>query len=352
MEFNLERIIRSNFRQAKREPSRSMDAKILLDANENSLGSPLTKWYNRFPDESHAKLREAISKVKNLEPARVFTGNGNDECIDLLTRCFCKPGIDNVIICPPVTGNYEFAAAINDVEVRTVPLMKNFQIDLDAVAENVDESSKIIWICSPNDPTGNSIRREDIESILVNFHGIVAIDEAYINFSRQRSMITTLGDHPNMVVLQSLSHAWGLAALGIGMIFASEAIVNVLDGIRPPYNIGQPNQELAIKALSEMGQVNDMIRELVAMREALFEVFGRVPIFEKVYPSDANFIMVKVIEAERFHQFLLSKGISVKDVSSLPNCENCLRITVGTEEENTRLVDEIEEYLGTLTKES
>lgn len=352
MEFSIDSLVRDNIRQlvpySSARDEFSGEARVFLDANENSLGSPLMKWYNRYPDPHQKKLKEAVAAVKQVDPAGIFIGNGSDECIDLLYRCFCRPGVDNVIICPPTYGMYEVSANINDIAVRKVPLGKNLQLDVDGIADAVDEHTKIIWICSPNNPTGNSMHREDIETILNNFKGLVVIDEAYINFSRQRSFIASLGDYANLVVLQTFSKAWGMAALRIGMAFSSPDITSWLDRVKPPYNINLASQEFAIRALEEVGQVNDMIRELVSMREALGEVFSRIPIVEKVYPSDANFLLVKVMEAGRLYRFLLERGIVVRDRSGLPGCGNCLRITVGTEEENTLLIDAIGDYLKTL----
>ena len=352
MEFNLERITRENIR--KMTPYSSArdefdgDGKIFLDANENSLGSPLINWYNRYPDPHQRALKQTVSKVKSIATGSIFMGNGSDECIDLIYRCFCRPSVDNVIICPPTYGMYEVMANTNDVEVRTVPLLPDFQLDVDGIASSVDERSRIIWICSPNNPTGNSMKRDDIETILNNFEGIVVIDEAYVNFSRQRSFIASLNDYPNLVVLQTFSKAWGLAGLRLGMAFASPAIISLMDRIKYPYNINKVSQELAIKALAEVGQVNDMIREIVSMRQALAEVFSTIPIVEKVYPSDANFILVKIMEAPRVYRFLLSRGIVVRDRSNITMCDNCLRITIGTEKENTELVDAMADYLKTL----
>lgn len=312
---------------------------MFLDANENSLGSPLTKWYNRYPDPHQIKLKEAISKVKTIEPSKIFLGNGSDECIDLLYRCFCNPGKDNVIICPPTYGMYEVSANINDIEIRKAPLLPNFQLDLVHLENLADENTKMIWICSPNNPTGNSMNREDIETVLNNFNGLVVIDEAYINFSRQKTFLQELHDYPNLVVLQTFSKAWGLAALRLGMAFASEEIIKILGRVKPPYNINQATQDFAMKALEEVGQVNDMIHELVSMREALKGVFEKIPVVEKVFPSDANFLLVKMKDARSIYEFLLTKGIVVRDRSNVKLCDDCLRITVGTEQDNTALVD-------------
>jgi histidinol-phosphate aminotransferase len=341
--FDLNKLTRDNIKKlvpySSARDEFSGEAKVFLDANENSLGSPLIKWYNRYPDPHQVKLKEAISKVKSVSPEKIFLGNGSDECIDLLYRCFCNPGKDNVIICPPTYGMYEVSANINDVEVRKAPLLENFQLDLIHLENLVDENTKLIWICSPNNPTGNSMNREDVETVLNNFNGIVVVDEAYINFSRQKSFIQELEDYPNLVVMQTFSKAWGLAALRLGMAFASKEIIDTLGKVKPPYNINQATQDFALQALEEVGQVNDMISELVQMREALKGVFERIPFVQAVYPSDANFLLVKMTDARKIYEFLLTKGIVVRDRSNVKLCDDCLRITVGTEQDNTALVD-------------
>ena len=347
--FNLDLLIRENVKKlipysSARDEFKG-DARIFLDANENSLGSPLTKWYNRYPDPHQHKLKEAISKIKGIAPEHIFLGNGSDECIDLFFRCFCNPGKDNVIICPPTYGMYEVSANINDVQVKKALLTDDFQLDLINLENIIDEHTKIIWICSPNNPTGNSLNRNDIELLLNNFDGLVVIDEAYINFSKQKSFIQELTDYPNLAVMQTFSKAWGLAALRLGMAFASIEIINILNKVKPPYNINQATQEFALKALEEVGQVNDMIHHLVDMRDALSKVFEQIPTVEKVYPSDANFILVKIKDARKVYEFLLTKGIVVRDRSSVKLCDDCLRITIGTEEENTNLIDALHEWL-------
>ena len=240
-----------------------------MDANENSLGSPLLKWYNRYPDPMQWKIKQKLSVIKQVPVDQVFLGNGSDEPIDLLFRCFCEPGVDEVIVFPPTYGMYEVSANINNVHLSKVPLTKEFQLDLEALESAIKPHSKIIWICSPNNPTGNSIDRQDIEMVLNNFDGLVVVDEAYINFSRQKSLVTDLADYPNLVVLQTLSKAWGLAGLRVGMAFASSEIIGYLNKVKPPYNISEPVQELALKALDEIGQVNDMILQLVDARKQL-----------------------------------------------------------------------------------
>lgn len=346
--FDLNLLVRENIKvltpYSSARDEFSGEAKVFLDANENSLGSPLLKWYNRYPDPHQVKVKEALSTVKAVAAENIFLGNGSDECIDLLYRCFCNPGKDNVIICPPTYGMYEVSANINDVELRRAPLLDDFQLDLVHLENLVDEHTKIIWICSPNNPTANSMNRDDVETVLNNFNGVVVVDEAYINFSRQKSFIAELADYPNLVVLQTFSKAWGLAGLRLGMAFASTEIIEILNRVKPPYNINQVTQELALKALEEVGQVNDMIKELVQMRVALKGVFEKLPFVQKVFPSDANFLLVKVDDAKAVYNYLLSRGIVVRDRSNVKLCDNCLRITVGTEEENTELIEAMADY--------
>ena len=346
--FNLNTLVRENI--AKLTPYSSArdefsgEAKVFLDANENSLGSPLKKWYNRYPDPHQKSLKEKLAQVKGISTEHIFLGNGSDECIDLLYRCFCNPGKDNVIICPPTYGMYEVSANINDIAVKKIALLPNFQLDLSGIEDAIDEQTKLIWICSPNNPTGNSLNRIDIETLLNNFKGLVIVDEAYINFSKQKSFVQELTEYPNLVVLQTLSKAWGLAGLRLGMAFASASIIELLNRVKPPYNINQATQELVLTALEEVGQVNDMIRLLVDMRDALAEVFASMPTVETVYPSDANFILVKIKDARAVYEFLLTKGIVLRDRSNVQLCDDCLRITVGSEQDNTLLVDAMQDW--------
>lgn len=340
--FNLDNLLRDNIRalvpySSARDEFQG-EARVFIDANENSLGSPLTKWYNRYPDPHQWKVKEALSKIKGIGPEHILLGNGSDECIDLLFRAFCVPGKDNVIINPPTYGMYEVSAHINDVEIRRAVLLDDFQLDLVHLENLVDEHTKLIWICSPNNPTANSMNRQDIEIILNNFSGLVVIDEAYINFSRHRSFIQELGDYPNLVVLQTFSKAWGLAGLRVGMAFASQAIIEVLNKVKPPYNISQSTQDLVLKALEEVEQVNEMIRTLVQLRERLAADLAVLPMVRKVYASDANFLLVKVDDARSIYAHLLNSGIVVRDRSKVELCEGCLRITVGSEKENQELL--------------
>lgn len=346
--FNPDNLVRNNIRNLKPYSSArdefKGEANIFLDANENSLGSPLLKWYNRYPDPMQWKIKDKLSVIKQVPVDQIFLGNGSDEPIDLLFRCFCEPGIDEVIVFPPTYGMYEVSANINNVHLSKVPLTREFQLDLEALESAIKPNSKIIWICSPNNPSGNSIDREDIEMVLNNFDGLVVVDEAYINFSRQKSFVGDLADYPNLVVLQTLSKAWGLAGLRMGMAFASTAIIAYLNKAKPPYNISEPVQELALKALDEIGQVNDMILQLVASRKQMEEELARASSVVRVFPSDANFLLVEFTDAKAMYDYLVAKGIVVRDRSNVLLCDNCLRITVGTELENQHLMQAINSF--------
>jgi len=342
MSFSLDILIRENVKKLTPYSSARDDfhgeAKIFLDANENSLGSPLTRWYNRYPDPHQLKIKQKLSEIKKVPVENIFLGNGSDECIDILQRAFCEPAIDNIIICPPTYGMYEVCANVNNVQVKKVNLTKEFQLDLGAIENAIDENTKMIFVCSPNNPTANSLDHEDIEAILNNYFGLVVIDEAYINFSRQRSFSVQLNEYPNLVVMQTLSKAWGLAALRVGITLASAEIIAIMNKIKPPYNIGQASQELALKALDEVEPVNEMIKELIKEREVLTSALVNLSSVEKVYPSDANFLLVRMNEAAAVYKKLLAMGIVVRDRSKVELCEGCLRITVGTKEENQTLL--------------
>lgn len=348
MSFDLNLLIRDNIKRltpysSARDEFKG-EASIFLDANENSLGSPLTRWYNRYPDPLQVKVKEKISAIKGVPVPNIFLGNGSDECIDILIRAFCEPGIDNVLICPPTYGMYEVSANINNVALKKVNLTPAYQLDLPAIEEAIDGNTKMIFLCSPNNPTGNALIREDVEAILNNYFGIVVVDEAYINFSRQKSFSTQLADYPNLVVMQTLSKAWGLAALRVGMSFASEDIIAVMNKVKPPYNINQASQELALKALDEVEQVNEMIRELVKERAVLETALKKLSFVQHIHPSDANFLLVKTNAARAIYEYLLTKGIVIRDRSKVELCDGCLRITVGTEKENQQLINDLNNF--------
>lgn len=340
--FDFQHLLRDNIRNLVPYSSARAEfkgqANVWLDANENAFGSPLDTNYHRYPDPMQLALKKKISSIKGVLPDCMFIGNGSDEAIDLLIRACCRPGIDQVLICPPTYGMYEVSAAVNDVQVIRVPLLPNFQLDLEKISEAVSDTTKLLFICSPNNPTGNCLHREDIEIILNNFNGLVVIDEAYINYARQRSFIPDLTEYPNLVVLQTLSKAWGLAGLRIGMAFASPEITEVMNRIKPPYNVSESTQQLALQALAQVEVVNTQIRQTVQERNRLQQELMQFVFVEHVYPSDANFLLVKMMEPSRIYQALAAAGIVVRDRSATPGCEGCLRITIGTNEENNQLI--------------
>ncbi len=348
MSFNLNALLRENIRNlvpysSARDEFKG-EASVFLDANENAFGSPLPHDYNRYPDPLQHQVKHKLSSIKGVPAENMFLGNGSDEAIDILYRAFCTPKIDNVILVPPTYGMYEVSANINDVEVRKVNLTADYQLDLDGIAEALDTHTKLIFICSPNNPTGNSINPLDIETLLVNFKGIVVVDEAYINYSKQKSFTYSLPEFPNLVVLQTLSKAWGLAALRLGLAFASKEIIEVFNKIKPPYNINQATQDLVLEALNNYEVVNEWIRETIKERETLVAQLDGLQQVEKITPSDANFILVKLQDPRSLYDFLVDKGIIVRDRSKVALCDGCLRITVGTKLENERLINEIQEF--------
>jgi histidinol-phosphate aminotransferase len=346
--FDINTILRENIKNLKPYSSArdefKGEASVYLDANENAFGSPLEQNYNRYPDPLQHAVKLRLSEIKGVPARNIFLGNGSDEAIDILFRSFCNPGVDNVILVPPTYGMYEVSANINDVETHKVNLTEEYQLNLDSIAEAIDKNTKLIFICSPNNPTGNSINREDIETLLTNFKGLVVVDEAYINFSRQKTFIQELTEYANLVVLQTLSKAWGLAALRVGMAFASEEIIEVMNKVKPPYNINEASQQLALQALQNVEQVNQWIKETLTERDQLVMNLKAYNFVVDIYPSDANFILVKTTDAKGIYNFLVNHGIIVRDRSKVELCEGALRITVGTPTENKTLLNTLKEY--------
>ncbi len=340
--FNLQNLLRENIKNLTPYSSArdefQGEASIYLDANENAYGSPLETNYNRYPDPLQFNVKTKITAIKGVPPRNIFLGNGSDEAIDILFRSFCRPGIDNVILVPPTYGMYQVSANINDIKVQNIPLTTEYQLNMEGIAEAINPNTKLIFVCSPNNPTGNSINREDVETLLANFNGIVVVDEAYINYSRQKSFIQELTEYGNLVVLQTLSKAWGLAGLRIGMAFASEEIIEVFNRVKPPYNINEASQKLALQALDNISQVNSWIKETLLERDQLVLGLKNLSFVIDIFPSDANFILVKTASPKAIYQFLVEKGIIVRDRSKVELCEGCLRITVGTPVENTQLL--------------
>lgn len=349
IEFNIEKLVRENIKKmtpyssARHEFSGA--ATVFLDANENAFGSPLPVNYNRYPDPLQLPLKEKLSLIKGVPTPNIFLGNGSDEAIDLLFRIFCEPGKDNVILFPPTYGMYEVCAEINNVAVKKVPLTAGFQLDLEAVEGAVDTNTKLIFVCSPNNPTGNSINRADIEVLLNNFDGLVVIDEAYINYSRQKTFIPELTEYPNLVILQTLSKAWGLAGLRLGMAFAGKPVIDYMNRVKYPYNINTATQQLALEAISNISSVNNWTKTTVTQKENLSEALTALSFTEKVFPSDANFILVKMTGAKNIYDYLTANGIIVRDRSRVILCDDCLRITIGTPDENNQLLEVLKKYM-------
>ena len=346
--FDINNILRENIKNLTPYSSArdefQGEASVYLDANENAYGSPLDENYNRYPDPLQYNVKKRLSEIKGVPPRNIFLGNGSDEAIDILVRAFCSPGVDNVILVPPTYGMYEVSANINDIHIKKVPLTEEFQLNIEGIAEAIDDHTKLIFVCSPNNPTGNSMNRDDVETLLANFKGIVVVDEAYINFSRQKTFIQELTEYANLVVLQTLSKAWGLAGLRVGMAFASEEIIEVMNKVKPPYNINDASQQLALKALQNIDQVNNWIKETLAQRDKLVLELKHYEFVIDIYPSDANFILVKTTDAKGIYNFLVQRGIIVRDRSKVTLCEGCLRITVGTPGENNILLEALKNY--------
>ncbi len=355
MSFNLHPLVRDNIRRLKPYSSARHEfqgaASVYLDANENAYGSPghLTvtdtpENFNRYPDPLQWQLKFQLARIKGVPAENIFIGNGSDEVIDLAFRIFCNPARDNVIICPPTYGMYRVSADINEVEVREVPLTPGFQLNVPAILEAVDERTKLLFICSPNNPTGNSMNRQEVEWLLNSFPGIILVDEAYINYARQHSFIRELTEYPNLVVMQTLSKAWGLAALRLGIGFASMDIIDLFNRVKPPYNINEASQKLALAALQETEAVNAWIRQSTSERTQLERALSGFSFVQKVYPSDANFILVKVTDADRLYGYLAAQGVIVRNRSREPLCEQCLRITIGTPDENAVLLKHFKSF--------
>lgn len=346
--FNLDSLIRENIKVLQPYSSARVeytgDALVFLDANENSYGSPLDVSYNRYPDPLQWQLKKELTRIKGIPSQNIFVGNGSDEVIDLAYRIFCEPGEDNVIICPPTYGMYKVCGHINDVQVKEVNLAKDFQLSVEEILQSANSKTKLLFICSPNNPTGNNMRRIDIELLLNNFPGIVIIDEAYINYSGQRTFLQELTEYENLVVMQTLSKAWGLAALRLGLAFAGEKIIELFNKVKPPYNINKASQELGIAALSRIEEVNKNIKNTVDERIKLQQQFLQFNFIQAIYPSDANFILIKTKDADSLYKYLSAQKIIVRNRSKEPLCGNCLRITVGTPGENEILIKSLKNY--------
>ncbi len=341
--MDLQKLVRQNIISLKPYSSArdefSGEAGVFLDANENPFGD-----LNRYPDPHQQTLKDKLKDIKKISSKQVFIGNGSDEVIDLLIRIFCNPSVDKIVVCPPTYGMYEVAANINDVMVLSVPLTQDFQLDTEALQQVISQSEpntlKLIFLCTPNNPTGNSI--DNIEWILANFNGIVVVDEAYVDFSERTSFIEKLALYPNLVVVQTFSKAWGLAAARIGIAYASETIIALMQKVKPPYNVSSLNQEAALKALDNEHVIAHQKAHILEQRTYLETSLSQLPIVKKVFPSDANFILIEVEDADKLYEHLVIKNIVVRNRNTI--IKNCLRITIGTIVENQYLIEVLKRY--------
>ena len=309
-------------------------AKVFLDANENPYNAP----FNRYPDPLQQEVKKLVSRIKGVPAENIFLGNGSDEAIDLPYRCFTTPGVDNVVAIAPTYGMYKVCADINDVEYRTVTLDNHFDIQAKKILAACDEHTKLIWLCSPNNPTGNNLSREEMKKIIEQFQGLVIVDEAYSDFSKQQPFRKDILKYPNLRVLNTMSKAWGCAAIRMGMAFASVEIIALFNKVKYPYNVNELTQQQAIKALSDPFEVDKWVKILLQERSKLMEAFQLLPDCEEVYPSDANFFLAKMKDAQATYDYLVDEGIIVRNRTKITLCHNCLRITIGTRTENSELL--------------
>jgi len=318
----------------------SGSASVFLDANEN----PYDTGYNRYPDPYQQEVKKRIAEIKGVQPNRIFLGNGSDEPIDLLYRAFCNPGIDNSVIMEPSYGMYTVSADINDIEIRKVLLNADYQIEATKLLAACDEKTKLIFLCSPNNPTSNSLDRNEMIKVIEGFHGLVVIDEAYIDFAPGATLLPDLENYPNLVVLQTFSKAWGLAGIRLGMAFASPEIIGILSKIKYPYNINQLTQQRVLQSLLNVEQKDAWVKTIITERKKLTDELNKLPFVQKVYPSDANFLLVKIDRAREKFEYLMNEGVIVRDRSKVALCEGSLRITVGSPEENKVMIDTLKQF--------
>lgn len=338
--FDIDRIVRQNVRalkpysSARDEYIADGSPKIFMDANEN----PYNNGLNRYPDPQQRRVKAVLAQRNKLTEEHLLLGNGSDEILDLIFRAFCEPGVDNIITAPPTYGMYKVLAGVNGVENREVFLRTDFALDVKKILSSVDNNTKLILVCSPNNPTGNRFRDEDIQQLLENFNGLLVMDEAYIDFSSEKSWLNSLRTYPNLVVTQTLSKAYGMAGIRLGICWASPEITSLLNRIKPPYNVNELTQKAALDRLLNLDSVSEQVAAIIKQRAWLLNQLEKVPFVIKIYPTDANFILVKVDDADSRYRQILDRDIVVRNRSSLPLCENTLRLTVGTAEENEKLI--------------
>jgi len=316
------------------------EARVFLDANENPYNQP----FNRYPDPLQLELKAVLSKVKGVPAENIFLGNGSDEAIDLPYRCFCNPGKDNVVAIEPTYGMYKVCADINDIEYRPVLLDEHYQFSADRLLSATDAHTKLIWLCTPNNPTGNCLKREEVVKVIEQFEGLVIVDEAYSDFSSQPTFRSELAKYPNLIVLNTMSKAWGCAAIRLGMAFASTEIIGLFNKVKYPYNVNQLTQQQALEALKDPYEVDNWVKILLQERTRMMDAFMLLPICEKVYPTEANFFLAKMTDATKIYNYLVDKGIIVRNRHRVQLCQNCLRITIGTKTENSELIAALRQY--------
>jgi len=342
MEFNINNLVRENVKSMKpyssaRDEFEDFDTAemIFLDANEN----PFENGVNRYPDPQQSNVKKVLAKQKNVKTSQILLGNGSDEVLDLILRAFCEPKVDNVITLPPTYGMYGVLANINAVENREVLLSEDFQPQVEQILEAIDKNTKIIFLCSPNNPTANSFSDKSVVNLLQNFKGLIVIDEAYIDFSKKQSWMNELDEYPNLIITQTLSKAYGLAGIRLGICYASAAIISVLNKIKPPYNVNELTQIRALERLSVPEKIKWEIASIIEQREELLKVLVNIKFVKKIYPTEANFILIKVDDANKRYAELIAKGIVIRNRTTQPLCENTLRLTIGIEQENKKLIE-------------
>ena len=345
MNFELQKLVRPNIQALEpyscaRDEFKGMKAHVFLDANENPYNDPI----NRYPDPLQEKLKERLAPLKHVRPSQIFLGNGSDEAIDLVYRIFCRPGKDNVVAIAPSYGMYQVCADINDVAYRSVPLSADWQFEPSALLRAADANTKVIWICSPNNPTGNDFPREAIHEVLTSFSGIVVIDEAYSDFSVLQPFRDILDSYPNLIVLNTFSKAWASAAIRLGMAFASEEIIALFNKVKYPYNVNLLTQEKALAVLEDFVNVENWLTQIKREREHVLPALQELPIVLKVFPTDANFVLVRVTDANRIYRYLIEQGIVARNRHRVQLCQDCLRITIGTRQENNELLGALRFY--------
>ncbi len=342
--FSINKLVRPNIGElvpySSARDEFSGTATVFLDANENPYNAPL----NRYPDPQQRSLKDKISQIKHVPPSQIFLGNGSDEAIDLLFRAFCEPGIDNVVAIDPSYGMYKVCAGINNVAYKNVLLNDDFSLNTSALIEKSDGNTKLIFLCSPNNPTGNCLETEKIEYLLKSFNGLVIVDEAYIDFAPACSTLPLMKQYPNLVILQTLSKAWGLAGIRLGMAFAHQEVIQVLNKIKYPYNINTLTIQKALEALQQEAEQKNWVQTLLEQRMAVVEKLSSFSCVSKIYPTQANFVLVKVAGANKIYQYLVQENIIVRNRHSVALCNDCIRITIGTEEENKMLLHALHTY--------